>query len=85
MKLYTPHRQVLVTHPHDLAVFDPGGDLQAVRQRGALNDQRVIAGGLERIGKPLEQVEAVVMDGEVLPCINETLRVTVPPKAAPMA
>ena len=51
MELDPPDRQVTMAHPHDLAVFDPGGNFQAIGQGGALNDQGMVAGGLKRIGK----------------------------------
>src|ERR1039457_1436851 len=66
MELYTPERKYPMTHPHDLAIFYPGVNLQALREGGALHHKRVIAGSLKRIGQSTEQLLAVMMDGRGL-------------------
>ena len=48
VELHAFDRQVTVAQPHDRAIGQPGCDLKAGRQRRAVNDQAVIAGGGER-------------------------------------
>ena len=47
---------------HDLAFFGPGGDFEAIRQGLAFDDERVIAGGLERTRHAGEDALAGMMD-----------------------
>src|SRR5687768_13646618 len=49
VKLNALDRQRLMAHTHDLAVLGPGGHLQAIGHALALDDERVIARGLDRI------------------------------------
>src|SRR5262245_16090533 len=62
MELHAMHRQRAMLHRHDQPVIGLGGDMQAVRQRRAVDDQRVIAGGLEGLGRALEHALAGVGD-----------------------
>jgi hypothetical protein len=63
MELHALDRQRPVPQPHDLAVGGPGGDLEALGQRLALDCQRVIAGGGERARQAGEHADARVLDG----------------------
>ena len=47
---------------HDDAVVGLGGDLEHVGHRGPVDDERVVAGGLERVGQPGEHAGVVVAD-----------------------
>ncbi|MNT40235.1 hypothetical protein D3C72_1765360 [compost metagenome] len=60
MELHALDRQRLVAHAHDLAVVGPGGDLQAFRQRLALDHQRMVAGAGHRVGDVAEHADIVV-------------------------
>src|SRR3990167_2492606 len=51
-----------VAHAHDLAVVGPGGDGQAVRQRGALNGQGVVTDHGELLGQT--GVDALLVGGD---------------------
>src|SRR5581483_3650038 len=62
MELDPFHRKGLMTDPHDLPILAGRGDLETIGDRFFFNDQRVVAGGSERIGKPLEYAFAVVGD-----------------------
>ena len=61
MELHSLHRVLSVPDSHDHAVLGPGRDLQDRRQ-GAVEHQRVIAGGHEWLGQPGEDAPAVVVD-----------------------
>ena len=52
-----------VLEAHDLAFFGPGGDVEAIGQRLALHDQRVVAGRLEGVGYASKDAFAGVVDG----------------------
>ena len=54
-------------HAHDLPLGGLSGDLEAGGQRVALDDERVIARGVEGIGHPGEEVFAIVLNGRGLP------------------
>jgi len=56
-----------VPQPHDLAPKSLGGDLQAIRQRLALDDEGVVPHRLEGIGQPGEDAAAVVLNLRGLP------------------
>ena len=60
---WTPSTGVLaVAQAHDQPILGPGGHLQAVGQVVAADDQRVVAGGLERLGQAGEHARAAVVD-----------------------
>jgi hypothetical protein len=61
MELQSYHWIVSVAQGHDFAVAGEGGDLQAFRQ-GFLDDQGVIAGGLEWAGHAGEDSFLFVID-----------------------
>ena len=64
-----------VTHPHDFAVVGPGGDLEAVGQRGALDRERVVTRRRERRGQlPLNTPSPVCAMASVLPCMSALRR-----------
>ena len=50
-----------VPEPHDLTLLGPGRDLQDRRERLALDDERVVTAGRERVGEPGEDPLAVVV------------------------
>jgi hypothetical protein len=52
-----------VAQAHDRAVLQPGGDFQAGGQRGAFDDQRMIARGLEGRGQAAEHALSLVVHG----------------------
>src|SRR5262245_61684658 len=54
VELHAVDRQRAVLHRHDQPVVGFGGDVQAFRQSRAVDDQRVIAGRLEGLGRSLE-------------------------------
>lgn len=60
MKLDAPDRKRLVAEGHDLAFFGVGGHFQAVGERLALDEKRVVAGGGERVFDVLEKFSTVV-------------------------
>ena len=62
VKLHTVHGQRLVAHTHNFAVVRPGCYFKALRQRLALDDQRMIACCGERIGQSAEYAVAVVVN-----------------------
>ena len=51
MELHALDVELAMAQPHDRAVVGLGGDLEHVGHRGAVDDERVVAGGLERIGQ----------------------------------
>src|SRR5437868_1325642 len=56
MELHTPDWKFFVPNAHDLAFIGFRRDFQAVRNRIALNDERMISGGGERIRHFAEKV-----------------------------
>jgi hypothetical protein len=62
MKLHAPDGQFLVLHAHDFAFLGLSGDLQAIRNRFALDHQRMIPRRRERDGHPFEQILAVMLN-----------------------
>src|SRR5690242_17133611 len=66
MKLNALHRQALVPHPHDFAIVGPGRNVELVRQRFALDDQRVVARSFERLVDSAEDALASVVNGRYL-------------------
>ncbi len=55
-------RERLVAQAHDLPVVRHGADLEAVRERGLVDGQGVVAHRLEVLGEALEEAAAVVVD-----------------------
>ena len=71
---------------HDGAVVELGGDLERVGQAGALDDQAVVAGGVERRGQAARRRR--VPSWWMVPSLPWTIspaRTTLPPKAWPIA
>src|SRR3569623_231804 len=71
MNLHPLHRVVAMAHAHDLVtlaafVLRPRGHFQAMRQRGLLDDERMITRRLERIGQPLDNPRIGMVDGRGL-------------------
>src|SRR6185312_5464410 len=62
MELHAVDRQLAVSQAHDQAVVGLGGDLEATRKRGPLDDQRVITRGREAGRDVLENALAAVAD-----------------------
>ena len=60
MKLYAGHRKTSMPQSHDDTVIRPGSHFQAVRQTVGRHNQRVIAGGCERILEPGENRSSIV-------------------------
>ncbi len=48
--------------PHDRAVLGPGADLQTRAETAALDHERVVTSGRERVGSALEDAPAIVID-----------------------
>ena len=63
VELHAPNGQLLVPQAHDFSFFSFGGDFQAIRQRVAFDDERVVARGDEGGGDVFEKVVAVVCHG----------------------
>src|ERR1051326_41870 len=67
MKLHAPDWILFVPHAHDLALgFGLGGDLQAIGNRIAFDDQRMIPSRVERLWHAGEDFLVVVMNGRSL-------------------
>src|SRR3569623_1116998 len=71
MKLHPLHRVVAMAHAHDLVtlaafVLRPRGHFQAMRQRGLLDDERMITRRLERFGPPLANPPIGMVEGRGL-------------------
>ena len=62
VELHTFDFVATVSEAHDDAVVGLGGDGEFTRQGFSFDDERVIAGGGERVGQFTEDVFAVVMD-----------------------
>ena len=54
--------ELAVAQPHHQAVVGLGGDLEHLGHRGPVDDERVVAGGLERLGQPGEHAAVTVVD-----------------------
>jgi len=63
VELHAVDRVFLVHQAHDLAFLGPCGDFEAIRQGLALDDERVVARGLEGTRHAGENTLAGVMDG----------------------
>lgn len=63
MELDAPDGKGFVADAHDFAFVGFGGDFEAVGEGFFFDDERVVAGGGERIGHVLEEVFVVVPDG----------------------
>ena len=72
MKLDTPDRQGFVAQAHDLAFGGFGGDLEAIRQSLAFDDQGVIASRGEPLWHVFENIGARVLDGRGL-AVHQTI------------
>ena len=70
---------------HDRAVGGVGGDLEAVGQRLRVDHQRVVAGRLQRRGRPSNTPSRRWLTHDVLPCISSGARTTSPPYTWPIA
>ena len=80
VELHAPGLVLLVLDAHELVLGRPRHDLEALRQRLALDDQRVIARGLERVVEPGERARGPCAgSGLVLPCMSRGARITRPP------
>src|SRR5260221_7174085 len=66
VELDAVNRPLAMLQTHDDAVRRLGGDRQAVRPAGAVDNERMIAGRLERVGEPGEEPGAVVANGAEL-------------------
>src|SRR5690554_3921250 len=71
VELHPLHVELPVAKAHDqprgdVIVVDPGGDLQAVGQRGALHHQGMVAGHLQRVLEAREEPEPRVANGRGL-------------------
>src|ERR1700687_3604950 len=66
MKLHALDGEGLVAKAHDFAFGGPRADFEAVGQALLFDEERVVTGGLERAGDPLEQRASVVLDGRYL-------------------
>src|SRR5215472_11828066 len=61
MELHAFHCRFAMPHSHDLTIVALRGDLEARGQARALNDERVVASGRERILESAEYARAVVL------------------------
>src|SRR5437879_9852100 len=62
MELDAPDRIIPMPDAHDLTFGSLGRHFQKIRQRGALNDQRMVASRVEWIWHPQEQILPIVPD-----------------------
>ena len=62
MELDPPDGKGAVPQAHDLALLGLGGDLQVLREGGALHEERMVAGAREPLGKAPEQIGVSVPD-----------------------
>ena len=67
MKLYAFNIKLFVAHTHDFIQFarcilSPGGYFQAIGQGGLFDDQGMVTGGGERINKPFEHTEIMMIN-----------------------
>src|SRR3972149_7634022 len=62
MELHALHLVLLVAHAHDDAVLGPRGYLEHRRQGLALDNERMVARGLERVREPRKDRLSVVVD-----------------------
>jgi len=60
VELHSLHIELAMPQPHDQIFLIAGGDLQAIRQAGFLNNQRMITTGGERLGQVGIQAVALV-------------------------
>ena len=72
MELHPPDGEFAVTQAHDLAFRGFGGDFEALGERGALNEKRVVAGGGEALGEVFEHIGVLVKNGRGL-AVHETV------------
>ena len=83
MILHAKQRIVLMLNAHDLqgpvGSVAPGRDRKLIAERVGLNDQAMVAGGLERIGKAFVSPWLSCWIMSVLPCISRTARTILPP------
>ena len=61
MELHAMDGEFTMSQSHDFLFICFGGDFEAVGQRLAFDDQRVVTGGLEGFGKSGEDAAAVVV------------------------
>ena len=66
MKLDAPNGELFVAEAHDLAFLGLRSDFKAIGQRGALDEERMIAGGGEALRQAFENVGVFVEDGRGL-------------------
>src|SRR5262249_38808101 len=63
VELHAVQRKGAVPHPHDLVLVGPGRDDEVgIAERVALDDEAVVAGRLERVGKAGKDALVIVMD-----------------------
>src|SRR6266567_4443885 len=62
MKLNAPDGKFSVLYPHDFPFIRFSSDFQTLGQGVALDHERVVASGCERIGHPGEQIFPVVLN-----------------------
>ncbi len=60
--MHAPDRELAVAQAHDLALGGFGGNFEAGRQGDALDQQRVVPGGLKRLWETGEDVSTAVLD-----------------------
>ena len=58
---------VAMAEPHDRAVFQPSGDLQALREGGSFRNQAVISRSGEGLGKSSEDAFTAMLHGRRFP------------------
>jgi len=85
MKLHPVDRQLAMTQAHDLLFCRLGGDLEAIGQRLAFYNQRMVARRFEGIRQPREHPFAVVLDRRGLSMHEPRCADDVAPKHLPDA
>ena len=73
MKLDSPDRQVTMLNGHDFPLLGLRCDLQAFRQGGTVQYERVVTSGCKILGHSLEKAFSLVLDGRGL-AVHQTIR-----------
>ena len=76
---WTPWTDFVVADAHDFALGGLGGDGEVGGHGGRVDDEGVVAGGVEGVGESGEDAVAVVEDGRGFAVHEAPARTTVPP------
>ena len=85
MKLHSVHGEAAMGNTHDRPIVGFGDHCQIIRQGGAVNHERMVAGRLERPVDAANTPSPRCLICESLPCTGTGARTTSPPKTCPIA